>query len=74
MPYSLRRLFATILVHCAPEQSRTALAQIPRFHGLRLCENNKFPKARDIKKVLQSINLIIQSMGKNITDFNLCSN
>ncbi|XP_019236500.1 PREDICTED: ATP-dependent DNA helicase PIF7-like [Nicotiana attenuata] len=73
MPYSLRRLFATLLVHCCPTNPRD------------LWERFEDPMSEDFKilldlqakqiqhNVLSHINEILHSMGHNINEYKLIS-
>ncbi|XP_075076285.1 uncharacterized protein LOC142162952 [Nicotiana tabacum] len=71
MPYSLRRLFATILVYCSPRNPRELWEQLENsmsedFNSLANIT------AKDIHlAILNHINDILHSMGHDINEFNL---
>ncbi|CAL5441876.1 unnamed protein product [Camellia sinensis] len=73
MPYSLRRLFATILIHCAPNNPKQLWEKFKDYMAEDYAKTTNLSKQEIFKKVLQSINSTLQSMGKNIKDFNICS-
>ncbi|XP_028086421.1 uncharacterized protein LOC114287309 [Camellia sinensis] len=74
MPYSLRRLFATILIHCAPNNPNQLWEKFKDYMAEDYAKTTNLSKQEIFKKVLQSINSTLQSMGKDIKDFNICSN
>lgn len=70
MPCSLRRLFATILVHCEPGDVRGLWDR----HFEPMCDDYRRAHkcTNDVEKmVLLDIRGILQSMGKDIVDFAL---
>ncbi|CAL5413369.1 unnamed protein product [Camellia sinensis] len=73
MPYSLRRLFATILIHCAPNNPKQLWEKFKDYMAEDYAKTTNLSKQEIFKKVLQSINSTLQSMGKDIKDFNICS-
>ncbi|CAL5322319.1 unnamed protein product [Camellia sinensis] len=74
MPYSLRRLFTTILIHCAPNNPKQLWEKFKDYMAEDYAKTTNLSKQEIFKKVLQSINSTLQSMGKDIKDFNICSN
>ncbi|KAG5542876.1 hypothetical protein RHGRI_015836 [Rhododendron griersonianum] len=72
MPLALRRLLATILVHCAPNNPQVLWEKFkaPMYEDLIL--NKTFSHQQIEKKALQNINFFLQSMGKDIKEFKLC--
>nr|XP_009804431.1 PREDICTED: uncharacterized protein LOC104249653 [Nicotiana sylvestris] len=73
MTYSLRRLFATILVYCSPDNPRELWEQFEdsMSEDFKILANIK---AKDIHlAVLNHINDILHSMGRDINEFNLVS-
>ncbi|XP_028100698.1 uncharacterized protein LOC114300041 [Camellia sinensis] len=74
MSYSLRRLFATILIHCAPNNPKQLWEKFKDYMAEDYAKTTNLSKQEIFKKVLQSINSTLQSMGKDIKDFNICSN
>ncbi|XP_009800704.1 uncharacterized protein [Nicotiana sylvestris] len=73
MPYSLRRLFATILVHCSPDNPRELWKQFEDSMSEDF-KNLANIMAKDIHlAVLNHINDILHSMGRDINEFNLVS-
>ncbi|XP_073120058.1 uncharacterized protein [Henckelia pumila] len=71
MPNSLRRLFATILVYCEPADVRFLWDTY--FEAMSEDLQRQFHQNREflVSKKLQSINLILESMGKQIGAFDL---
>ncbi|KAK9100769.1 hypothetical protein Scep_024199 [Stephania cephalantha] len=70
MPFTLRRLFSTILLHCDPENPRHLCE---KFRS-ELClgfERLQLSVIETNLRALQHINIILESKGKNITDFSL---
>ncbi|KAK1572455.1 hypothetical protein Q3G72_032837 [Acer saccharum] len=70
MPYTLRRLFATLLVYCRPanlrnlwEKYEVSISEDYHRSGLN------FSDAR--LKVLEHIRFVVKSMGNNINDYHL---
>nr|XP_009787858.1 PREDICTED: uncharacterized protein LOC104235742 [Nicotiana sylvestris] len=73
MPYSLRRLFATLLVYCSPDNPRELREQFEdsMSEDFKILANIT---AKDIHlAVLNHINDILHSMGRDINEFNLVS-
>ena len=71
IPYCLRRLFATILVYCNPSNPK---ALWKKFEGPMSEDYKKFGNLslKSIRiKVLQHINGMLESMGKNVDIFGL---
>ncbi|KAH7522014.1 hypothetical protein FEM48_Zijuj07G0093000 [Ziziphus jujuba var. spinosa] len=70
MPYSLRRLFATLLVYCSPSNPRDLWIKYEKA----LSDDFKYLNYSDrVKrsKVLGHINIILESMGKTLADYDL---
>nr|XP_016471553.1 PREDICTED: uncharacterized protein LOC107793670 isoform X1 [Nicotiana tabacum]XP_016471558.1 PREDICTED: uncharacterized protein LOC107793670 isoform X1 [Nicotiana tabacum]XP_016471563.1 PREDICTED: uncharacterized protein LOC107793670 isoform X1 [Nicotiana tabacum]XP_016471572.1 PREDICTED: uncharacterized protein LOC107793670 isoform X1 [Nicotiana tabacum]XP_016471583.1 PREDICTED: uncharacterized protein LOC107793670 isoform X1 [Nicotiana tabacum]XP_016471591.1 PREDICTED: uncharacterized pro len=71
MPYSLRRLFATLLVHCNPTNPRELWEQFEES----MSEDYKLLQTIEIKEiryqVLNHINDILHSMGHNVNEYQL---
>ena len=70
MPYTLRRLFATILVYCRPTNPRNLwekfeVSMSEDYHR----SGFNFVNAR--LKVLEHIHFVVESMGNNINDYHL---
>ncbi|KAK4849868.1 hypothetical protein QYF36_001540 [Acer negundo] len=70
MPYTLRRLFATLLVYCRPANPRNLwekfeVSMSEDYHRSGL----NFFNAR--LKVLEHIHFVVESMGNNINDYHL---
>ncbi|XP_075091768.1 uncharacterized protein LOC142171941 [Nicotiana tabacum] len=73
MPYSLRCLFATILVHCSPDNPRELWKQFEDSMSEDF-KNLANITAKDVHlAVLNHINDILHSMGRDINEFNLVS-
>ena len=68
MPYTLRRLFATLLVYCNPNNPRTLWN---RFENALSEDYNNSVYTDNYKKskVLQHISFVLQSMGKHLVDY-----
>ncbi|KAL5575313.1 hypothetical protein UlMin_017012 [Ulmus minor] len=70
MPYTLRRLFATILAYCEPDNPKNLWKNFENnmsedYYKLNISKI-------DIKiKVLQQLNCMLESMGKNINDYQI---
>ena len=60
MPYSLRQLFASLLVHCAPSNPKHLWEKYQSYMAEDFSRDNNLTKFEIIKKVLQSINSILQ--------------
>ncbi|KAL7186238.1 hypothetical protein ACSBR2_028060 [Camellia fascicularis] len=73
MSCSLRRLFATILIHCAPNNPKQLWEKFKDYKVEDYAKTTNLSKEEIFKNVLQRINLTLQSMGKDIKDFNICS-
>ena len=73
MPYTLRRLFATLLVYCRPANPRNLWEKFeaPMSEDYYLSGFNFF-NAR--LKVLEHIHFVVESMGNNINDYHLVDN
>ncbi|GAA0183417.1 hypothetical protein LIER_30830 [Lithospermum erythrorhizon] len=76
MPYALRRLFATILVHCEPTDVRKlwnsyfdALSEDFKRGNFK-CRGGKLGESIQAK-TLKSIKFFLESMGKKLTDYDL---
>ncbi|XP_073119840.1 uncharacterized protein [Henckelia pumila] len=71
MPHALRRLFATILVYC--EAADVRLLWDTYFEAMSEDLKRQFHQNREflVSKTLQSLNLILESMGKQIGAFDL---
>ncbi|XP_073144594.1 uncharacterized protein [Henckelia pumila] len=71
MPHALRRLFATILVYCEPADVRSLWDTY--FEAMSDDLQRQFHQNREflVSKTLESINLILESMEKQIGGFDL---
>ncbi|XP_073024169.1 uncharacterized protein [Primulina eburnea] len=71
MPHALRRLFATLLVYCGPVNVRllwdSYLEAMSEDYQKEFSQN----KELIVSKTLQSIKIILESMGKHIGAFDL---
>ncbi|XP_074303199.1 uncharacterized protein LOC141637624 [Silene latifolia] len=69
MPFALRRLFATLLIYCSPKSPRLLwdrfLPALSEDYSLAFPEKPR----KVLNLTLKSICYIIESMGKNFTDF-----
>ena len=65
MPYTLRRLFATLLVYCDPKVWN-------KFEKALSEDYNSSVYTADCirSKVLNQIGFVLQSMGKQLSDYN----
>ncbi|XP_073035172.1 uncharacterized protein [Primulina eburnea] len=71
MPHALRRLFATILVYCEPTDVRKLWETY--FEAMSEDFKNKFSICRGLltAKTLQSLSMLLESMGKDIGLYDL---
>jgi len=71
MPYSLRRLFATLLVYCNPSNPKELweMFEDSLSEDLKSFSNTEPKKVR--YKVLNHINDVLHSMGHDINEYNL---
>ena len=71
MPYSFRRLFATLLVYFPPADARSLWL---KFKGSMSEDFARLPYLSAYEKdhrVLHEINKFLESMGKNINSYSL---
>ena len=70
MPYTLRQLFATILVYCKPVNPRNLWEkfEVSMFEDYHRSTLNFFNAQL---KVLEHIHFVVESMGNNINDYHL---
>ncbi|PWA56839.1 hypothetical protein CTI12_AA412320 [Artemisia annua] len=71
MPYELRRLFATLLVYSCPNNPRDLWLAYENHMLEDLLRSNQMTHREAKKNALQQINGFLQSMGRNINEFNL---
>lgn len=72
MPYAMRRLFASILANCAPNNPQQLWQKFQDPMSEDFAKNKNLSKQEIHRKVLQGVGSILRSMGKNIKDFKLC--
>ncbi|KAH7537449.1 hypothetical protein FEM48_Zijuj03G0093900 [Ziziphus jujuba var. spinosa] len=70
MPYSLRRLFATLLVYCSPSNQRDLWIKYDKALSDDFKDLNSSDRIKR-SKVLGDINIVLESMGKTLADYNL---
>lgn len=69
MPISLRQLFCTILVYCAPANPTELLFKFKDDMTKDYISLQKLTKEEPRQQLLQALNSELQSMGKNLHDF-----
>ncbi|XP_012841137.1 PREDICTED: uncharacterized protein LOC105961450 [Erythranthe guttata] len=73
MPHELRRLFATVLVYCAPTDVRVLWDTYFEAMSEDFRKENDTSKERQITRTLQSVNYFLESMGKKLESYDLPS-
>lgn len=71
MPYSLRRLFSTILVYFPPINARQLWDRFQDALSEDYCRSAILSKEQIQLQVLQQINSFLESMGKSINEFGI---
>ncbi|KAK4380987.1 hypothetical protein Sango_3011500 [Sesamum angolense] len=71
MPHELRRLFAIILVYCAPKDVRLLWDTYFDAMSEDLKRETTISVEFQVSKTLQSLNLFLESMGKSISLYDL---
>ena len=71
MPYTLRRLFATILVYCLPNNPKSIWEKFKQAMSEDYTKLSNLTKEDTRKKVLLSIISIMESMRKDINNYTL---
>lgn len=71
MPISLRQLFCTILVYCAPANPTELLFKFKDDMTKDYISLQKLTKEEPRQQLLQALNSELQSMGKNLQDLQL---
>ncbi|CAH1429894.1 unnamed protein product [Lactuca virosa] len=71
MPYELQRLFATILVYTCPNNPRQLWSSFEDMMLEDLVKSNKYTHREARKRALQQVDFFLQSIGKQLHDFDV---